>query len=689
MLEPIYPVRAAVRKALEPGGAVARRLAGFAPNPMQIDFADRIAAACGAMDPASNEEGEITLLEAGTGVGKSLGAILPVALNWALTGERALLSTHTRHLQKQLLKETAPVVADAVETVTGRRPTFARRVGRGNFVDIDRVTELRDALRRTGDRAGEADQLEIWIDARPETFEEAEQLFGLTLPTDIAREDACVTAASRLSAMEPYLAHAREAREADIVVANHATLLLDARLWGRDIVAPENEERRRIAVFDEADALPGMARSMAERRLSLASIRALIDEADNGAADDGAAKQVLARLWNAAALLTAEGAAVLDARSGRAIREPSSELAERLSELGDRLQDDPLLRFDLDVLAADLEDIVTAIDGGQHEVAVATPSPTAAFPAIATVALDPVRILKRLWSRPRSGREPMLRAVVFTSATLTVPGESARFSGFMHRLGVDRSWSNFASHRSRSIEPEKFGEMGFVLARRDIPAPYDASGRRSAEWRDYVTSGIGEASRRGGRVLVLAASYDDVDDFAERLPEALAHRRGASLIPLLEAFVGDERAVLLSPAAWAGVDLPHLVDHVVIPRIPFPAPDEARELVLRRAWAARGVDERQAMFAARALAEQDMKRKLRQGLGRGVRRADDSCTVWLLDPRFPVPETLVRQRRLRLYQGLAERRSSLAQVIPRRFRVGLFASFNNAEVFAGSDEHAA
>src|SRR3546814_16002696 len=35
-----------------------------------------------------------------------------------------------------------------------------------------------------------------------------------------------------------------------------------------------------------------------------------------------------------------------------------------------------------------------------------------------------------------------------------------------------------------------------------------------------------------------------------------------------------------------------------------------------------------------------MRRKLRQGIGRGIRRPNDSVKLWLLDPRFPLPATL-------------------------------------------------
>ena len=82
------------------------------------------------------------------------------------------------------------------------------------------------------------------------------------------------------------------------------------------------------------------------------------------------------------------------------------------------------------------------------------------------------------------------------------------------------------------------------------------------------------------------------------------------------------------------------------------------------------------------------KRKLRQGIGRSIRRASDKAVCWILDPRFPLPEALIRDRRRRLHQGLAVKHGGLALCIPRRFRVGLNPVFDKAEILAvkASDE---
>ena len=51
------------------------------------------------------------MVEAGTGVGKSLAYLVPLALWAARTGKRAVVATHTINLQEQLADRDLPTVA--------------------------------------------------------------------------------------------------------------------------------------------------------------------------------------------------------------------------------------------------------------------------------------------------------------------------------------------------------------------------------------------------------------------------------------------------------------------------------------------------------------------------------------------------------------------------------------------------
>ena len=184
---------------------------------------------------------------------------------------------------------------------------------------------------------------------------------------------------------------------------------------------------------------------------------------------------------------------------------------------------------------------------------------------------------------------------------------------------------------------------------------------------DYVARAI-EAARERGRVLVLCTSYALAKELAARGRDAIVHVRGTRLASWVEAFRTDAHAVLLTPAAWTGLSLPGCIDHVVIPRIPFRPPsveDEATHRFLEAlGFPVSRIDGLIARDHGAAV-----RRNLAQGLGRGLRGPGERCTVWLLDPRFPLPKSMTRVIG-GPDQGLAAKHLDLIHCIPARFRNG-------------------
>ena len=89
----------AVAAMLAEGGAVARVLGAFEDRPSQRDMAAYIA--------DTYNDGGIALLEAGTGVGKSLAYLVPAILS----GKRVVITTATKALQDQLATKDLPFLA--------------------------------------------------------------------------------------------------------------------------------------------------------------------------------------------------------------------------------------------------------------------------------------------------------------------------------------------------------------------------------------------------------------------------------------------------------------------------------------------------------------------------------------------------------------------------------------------------
>src|SRR6202040_4375274 len=81
--------------------------------------------------------GGIGLIEAGTGVGKSLGYLVP-ALRWAAAnGERTIVSTNTINLQEQLVGKDLPLLASALDDDLGP-VTYALLKGWRNYLCLSR-----------------------------------------------------------------------------------------------------------------------------------------------------------------------------------------------------------------------------------------------------------------------------------------------------------------------------------------------------------------------------------------------------------------------------------------------------------------------------------------------------------------------------------------------------------------------
>ncbi|HTL94073.1 MAG TPA: hypothetical protein VL157_00915, partial [Gemmatimonadaceae bacterium] len=120
----------AVRATLAPNGPVAARLARYEDRESQRDMAAAIARLYNG--------GGIGLFEAGTGVGKSLGYLVP-ALRWAAAnGERTIVSTNTINLQEQLVGKDLPFLADAL---TDQPVRFALLKGWRNYVCLQRLEQ--------------------------------------------------------------------------------------------------------------------------------------------------------------------------------------------------------------------------------------------------------------------------------------------------------------------------------------------------------------------------------------------------------------------------------------------------------------------------------------------------------------------------------------------------------------------
>ncbi len=223
----------------------------------QRDFAQ--AAAHIFRPRARKGEPNMVLAEAGTGIGKTLGYLAPASL-WASTADGAVwISTFTKALQRQLVREAKRIYPDA-ETF---KTKVVVRKGRENYLCL---LNLEDALQ--GGFAGRAATLAHLV-ARWAAYTKDGDMIGGDLPgwlpTLFRRNGSTALTDRRGECIYAGCPHykkcfieraTRASAQADIVIANHALMMVNAAR-GRDEVS-----RPTRIIFDEGHHLFDAADSM-------------------------------------------------------------------------------------------------------------------------------------------------------------------------------------------------------------------------------------------------------------------------------------------------------------------------------------------------------------------------------------------------------------------------------------------
>src|SRR5690625_2358998 len=88
---------------------------------------------------AALDGGEHLLIQAGTGTGKSLAYLIPALLHAVEREERAVVSTATLALQRQVLGHDLPLAAEALRRHLPREPRVALLKGWHNYLCVHKI----------------------------------------------------------------------------------------------------------------------------------------------------------------------------------------------------------------------------------------------------------------------------------------------------------------------------------------------------------------------------------------------------------------------------------------------------------------------------------------------------------------------------------------------------------------------
>jgi ATP-dependent DNA helicase DinG len=571
-------------------------------------------------------EREVPLLvHAPTGVGKSLGYLVPVVA----AGRRAIVATATKALQSQLIERDLPRLADAFGT------TSALAMGRANYACWARMEALVAATRLAATKAEEA-ALEVAAWAA-----ESETGSRLDAPPGVKDDvwDLVSTSGEDCPGQKGCPFHSRcfaerareEARDVDVVVTNHHLLLLELELRAISdapgVMLPEVD----VVVVDEAHRLADHAADLYGVTVTGPRLGRAGAAADAAAKAAGMRTDWSRRLRGRFQELAADlypGPVVPGGRAHAALVAALTPLGNdlqtmlaTLKDLGDP-DDEPTAlvaaRRRLRTLSRDLERLTApperdADDPAQAlDLAVWVEEGRGGARVVRSALVEPGPVLEGvLWSR--------VPATVACSATLAVAGSLAVAT---RTLGVADPATLVAA------SPFDFRVNALLYVPRAVPQP-SSEGFQAAAERELVS--LVAASR--GRALVLCTSWRAVESFAAalaQLPYELLVQ-GDDVPARLAARFRDEVASVLvaTRTFFEGFDVPgESLSLLVLDRLPFPRPDDPLLAERGRRVEAAGASRFSEVWLPAAAVS------LQQALGRLVRSETDRGVMAVLDRRL-------------------------------------------------------
>ncbi|MBN2402273.1 MAG: DEAD/DEAH box helicase [Spirochaetes bacterium] len=579
---------------------------------------------------------ENALIEAGTGIGKTLAYLIPAIL-YSLENQKIVaVSTETKALQKQLIDKDIRLARKVVREYTGKDFKHSLCLGSSNYPCRKRFEAL---ILRGGFEPGDQDAVEALANAF--AGKGVFSRFDFSVPNQLWEEihresEACNSHRCPFSSKCIYQRAKKEWQSSNLLIMNH--YLFFSNISAGKAYLPKFD----IVIFDEAHSIE-----------EIASDQLGFDESYN---------RIIETLQNV--YKRSRKSSIVNRISGEKERKRAVETVNAVSKeinlffekLRDFFKDDSntfRLREALpfgEIPVKHLKDLLVIFEKVQDDFSEDTMNidfEIARGKLFAFLqSLESLIYLQNsnfvywiekngeemlgdihLMGKPVDVSQPMYQEInsfydscIFVSAALTAKRE---FSFIADRLGI------FDYKPLLLNSPFDYKNQVILYLEKNSAGPDDTGFiDKAAE----ISSGI--IGLVGGNCLMLFTSYKMLDIIRRKLASITRNTIYAqsdfSAVETVERYIKDDGSVLMGTHSfWQGIDLPgDLLRGVIMMRLPFSVPDRPVTQARIERLEERGLNPFSSYQIPSAVI------KFKQGFGRLIRSKEDRGIVAVLDPRI-------------------------------------------------------